>query len=167
MTYVVIYLAAIVAANLTLAVVSPNWSPAIAFVLIGLDLTLRDRLHDTWAHKQLAVKMGALIAAGGTLSYLLNPAAARIAAASSIAFTAAATLDAAAYHAARHWPWTARANTSNMAGAATDSLLFPTIAFGTILPAVIAGQFVAKVAGGFLWTVALTGQPRAAARNES
>jgi len=38
---------------------------------------------------------------------------------------------------------------------AVDSLVFPTIAFGAFLPAVIALQFVAKVGGGALWSLAL------------
>jgi hypothetical protein len=33
-----------------------------------------------------------------------------------------------------------------------DSVLFPTIAFGAFLPAIVLGQFVAKVAGGAVWS---------------
>jgi uncharacterized PurR-regulated membrane protein YhhQ (DUF165 family) len=44
-----------------------------------------------------------------------------------------------------------RANGSNMTGAAVDSLLFPTIAFGALMPHIVVMQFVAKVAGGALW----------------
>jgi hypothetical protein len=33
-----------------------------------------------------------------------------------------------------------------------DSLLFPTIAFGALMPHIVAMQFVAKVAGGAVWT---------------
>jgi len=36
-----------------------------------------------------------------------------------------------------------------------DSLLFPTLAFGAVMPAIIAGQFFAKVAGGFFWSLIL------------
>jgi fructose-specific phosphotransferase system IIC component len=35
-------------------------------------------------------------------------------------------------------------------------LVFPTVAFGALLPGIVAGQFVAKVFGGFLWAVILT-----------
>ena len=40
-------------------------------------------------------------------------------------------------------------------GAAVDSILFPTIAFGSFLPTIIALQFAAKVAGGALWSIAV------------
>ena len=51
--------------------------------------------------------------------------------------------------------WLRRANGSNVAGAAVDSLLFPTLAFGVLMPHIVALQFVAKVAGGALWSWAL------------
>jgi len=51
--------------------------------------------------------------------------------------------------------WIKRANISNTVGAAVDSLLFPTIAFGVLMPEIIALQFVAKVAGGAIWSFVL------------
>ena len=44
---------------------------------------------------------------------------------------------------------------SNVFGALVDSLVFPTIAFGGFLPWITLGQFAAKVAGGFLWSLVL------------
>lgn len=38
-----------------------------------------------------------------------------------------------------------------MAGAAVDSLIFPTLAFGALMPHIVLLQFVAKVAGGAMW----------------
>lgn len=159
------YLAAIVVANLLAAHYGPAITPWTAFALIGLDLSLRDRLHDRWDQGRrwsagLALRMGALIAAGGALSWLVNADAGRIALASTVAFTVAATLDAIAYSAARHWPAFARMNGSNLVGAAADSLLFPWLAFGALLPVVTAGQFAAKVAGGALWAAVIIGWRR-------
>jgi uncharacterized PurR-regulated membrane protein YhhQ (DUF165 family) len=51
--------------------------------------------------------------------------------------------------------WQLRANASNATGALVDSLIFPTIAFGVLMPHIIAMQFVAKVFGGFLWSLIL------------
>jgi uncharacterized PurR-regulated membrane protein YhhQ (DUF165 family) len=116
-------------------------------VLIGLDLALRD-----WLHVRLKVwQMGSLIAATGLLTYALNPAAGQIAIASACAFTAAALVDWSTFAKLRG-SWLFRANGSNVAGAAVDSLLFPTIAFGALMPHIVAMQFVAKVAGGAVWT---------------
>lgn len=152
MLTVLIYLAAIVAANISVVTFGPAVTPYTAFVLIGLDLILRDHLHDKWTGRQLAPRMFALIVTGGALSWVIQADAGRIAIASAVAFMAAFTIDAAIYHAARHLPWMRRANLSNVGGAAVDSLVFPTLAFGALMPAIVLGQFIAKVAGGFVWS---------------
>jgi uncharacterized PurR-regulated membrane protein YhhQ (DUF165 family) len=43
-------------------------------------------------------------------------------------------------------------NGSNVLSAAVDSVLFPTIAFGALLPVIVLGQFAAKVLGGAVWS---------------
>lgn len=149
---IAIYAAAMTLANLSVAAFGPWVSPINAFVLIGLDLALRD-----WLHVRLKIwQMGALIAATGALTFVLNPAAGMIAVASSVAFTASAVVDWAVF-AKMRGSWFARANGSNVAGAAIDSLVFPTLAFGALMPHIVAMQFVAKVAGGALWAWALRG----------
>ncbi len=147
---VLAYALAMTCANLSVAHFGPAISPVNAFFLIGLDLTLRD-----WLHVRLRFwQMGILIAASGLLTYLLNPAAGMIAIASATAFTAAALVDWAAFSALRG-TWLFRANGSNVASAAVDSMLFPTIAFGVLMPGIIAAQFAAKIAGGAIWSFAL------------
>lgn len=148
-----IFVAAIVVANLTVAEFGPWVSPINAFVLIGLDLSLRDWLHDKWRSELW--RMGALIGAAGAISYLLNPAAGRIAVASAVAFTVSSLVDAAVYHRLINLPFLKRANGSNMAGALTDSVLFPTVAFGFFpgIVGVIGLQFAAKSVGGGLWSL--------------
>lgn len=143
---ILIYAAAMTLANLSIAHWGPWVSPINAFVLIGLDLALRD-----WLHMRLKLwQMGALIASTGLLTYLLNPAAGHIAIASAVAFTAAAVVDWSVFI-RLPGSWLRRANGSNVAGAAVDSLLFPTLAFGVLMPYIVAMQFIAKVAGGAIW----------------
>lgn len=145
-----IYASALVLANLSIAAFGPSVAPFNAFVLIGLDLALRD-----WLHVRLnTLQMGGLIASTGALTFALNPAAGQIAAASAVAFSAAALADWGAFKRLRG-TWLFRANGSNVAGAAVDSLIFPTLAFGVLMPHVVVMQFVAKVAGGSLWAWAL------------
>jgi queuosine precursor transporter len=140
------YAAAMILANLSVAAFGPWVSPINAFVLIGLDLALRD-----WLHVRLRVwQMGVLIAGTGALTYALNPAAGMIAIASSAAFTAAAVVDWGTFARLRG-SWMFRANGSNVAGAAVDSLVFPTLAFGALMPQIVLAQFAAKVAGGAVW----------------
>lgn len=148
---VAVYLAAIVAANLVIAAYGPGAAIAVAFALIGLDLTARDWLHEAWTGRGLAWRMAGLIAAGSAISWILNAAAAPIAVASTVAFAAAASTDAVAYALLGDRARALRINGSNVASAAVDSILFPTIAFGVFLPAIILGQWLAKVAGGFVW----------------
>jgi hypothetical protein len=155
MLFVSIYVAAITAANLSVAAFGPAVTPINAFLLIGLDLSLRDKLHDRWAGRQLWPRMLAMIVGAGVISYALNPATGTIALASVVAFTVAGLVDAIVYQGLLGRPYLVRANGSNSAGALVDSLVFPTIAFGGFLPAIVALQFAAKVAGGFVWSLAL------------
>ena len=141
------YAAAMILANLTIAAFGPWVSPINAFFLIGLDLALRD-----WLHVRLKVwQMGSLIAFTGGLTFILNPAAGQIAVASAAAFTSAALVDWGTFARLRG-SWMFRANGSNVAGAAVDSLMFPTLAFGVLMPHIVALQFLAKVAGGAVWS---------------
>jgi hypothetical protein len=146
----VIYASSMILANLLVSTFGPSITPINAFLLIGLDLTLRDWLHfrlKTW-------QMGCLIVGTGGLTYLLNPAAGMIAVASAVAFLVAALVDWSVFMRTTG-SWIKRANVSNTAGAAVDSLLFPTIAFGALMPEIVALQFVAKVAGGAVWAYVL------------
>lgn len=153
---VIVYLGAIVAANLLVGWFGPAGTIFNAFVFIGLDITARDRLHDKWTGRGMPLKMAALIAAGGAISWTLNNAVANIALASTVSFAAAATVDGAIYHLAKRKTWIIRSNSSNIASAAVDSALFPLLAFGwPPMVAVMVGQFAAKVLGGLVWSFIL------------
>ncbi len=156
-----LYLAAIVAANLSAAWWGPSVTVLNAFLFIGLDLTARDGLHDRW--KGDPKRMSLLIAAGSLLSWLLNRNAGRIALASFIAFALAGITDWVVYQIRIRQPRWRRITESNIFSAAVDSMAFPTIAFGGFLPWVTLGQWVAKVAGGSVWAWVLTRRERAAA----
>jgi hypothetical protein len=153
------YLVAIVAANLSVATFGPSMAVLNAFLFIALDLTARDRLHEAWSGRGLLWKMGALIAGGSALSYALNASAGAIALASLVAFGVSAALDALCYQLLHERAYLVKVNGSNIVSAAADSLIFPTLAFGALLPWVVFGQFVAKVVGGALWAYVL--RPRA------
>lgn len=154
--YVILYLSAIVLANLSVTAFGPSVAILNAFLFIGLDLTARDRLHEAWRGEGLLWKMAALIAAGSLLSWLLNRDSQQVAIASFAAFAAAASVDAIVYHFLRHYPRWLRINGSNVPSAAVDSVVFPALAFGfPLLWPVMLGQFVAKVTGGFVWSLVL------------
>lgn len=153
--YVMMFLSAIVAANLIITAFGPAASIFNAFVLIGLDLTARDKLHEAWHGRHLLIKMSALIASGSILSWLLNRDAGQVALASFVAFACAAIVDTLMYALLYKQVWRVKVNGSNLVSAAVDSFVFPTLAFGGVMWAITLGQFSAKVLGGFVWSLIL------------
>ncbi len=153
MVYVILYLIAIVLANLSVAAFGPSVIIINAFLFIGLDLTARDQLHEAWRGNRLLPRMTILIASGSILSWLLNRNAGSVALASFIAFAAAATVDAIVYHLMGKYPRWLRINGSNIPSALVDSIIFPTLAFGSFLWPIVLGQFAAKTLGGFVWSL--------------
>lgn len=152
------YLLAIVIANLVITTYGPVAAIPVAFVLIGLDLTSRDRLHDAWRGQGLAWKMALLIATGSMLSYLVNRDAGPIALASFVAFALAGLTDTLTYALLGERRRLIRMNGSNVVSAAVDSVAFLGLAFGwPPLWGIVFGQWLAKVAGGFIWSLVLGG----------
>jgi queuosine precursor transporter len=152
---IVLYLVAIVAANLSVAYFGPASTIYNAFLFIGLDITTRDALHERWQGKRLWLNMALLVGAGSILSYLLNRNAGMVAVASFASFALSGVTDTLVYHAMRKFPKFAKINGSNAASSLVDSIAFPTIAFGSFLPMIVLGQFVAKLLGGYIWALAL------------
>lgn len=146
------YVSSICAANALVWWLGPWWSPFNSLLLIGLDLSLRDTIHERCGFTGSIV----LVAVGGAVSYVLNPAAGQIALASVIAFTASGIADGAAYQSLIKRRSAVKMNASNAVGAIVDSLLFPTIAFGDFMPGIVALQFGAKVIGGAMYAFLLT-----------
>lgn len=143
---IALYAAAIILANLLVAQFGPQVTPINAFFLIGLDLALRNYL----SLKMNKTQMAAMIVGTGLLSYLINPASGLIAIASGVAFTAAALADWATFNTATG-SWFKRNLAGNSVGALVDSVVFPTLAFGSLMPVIVLAQFAAKVAGGSAW----------------
>lgn len=152
----VIYVVAICAANLLVARYGPWVTPINAFFLVGLDMVLRDILHERYG----IMRSLFLSAIAGMVSYAINPASGLIAVASMVAFIAAAFVNALVYQKLIDKPWLKKSNAGNVAAAAVDSVLFPLIAFGAFLPVIIIAQFLCKTAGGAIWSWALKGVKR-------
>jgi hypothetical protein len=155
-TYLAIgaYLVAIVTANLLTAHFGSGVSIINAFWLIGLDITLRDYLHEAWKVGRWW-KLSLLIASGSLLTWIINQGAGQVAVASVVAFASALAVDSVVYHLLYKRAWWQKVNGSNIFSAGVDSVVFPTIAFGGILPWVMLGQYAAKVGGGLLWSVVI------------
>lgn len=153
---IVLYLLAIIVANLLVAQFGASVTVFNAFVLIALDLSSRDALHEAWQGKQLKRKMLLLVASGSVLSALLNWNAAPIALASFVAFSLSGLADTLIYAILGKHSRLVKMNGSNLVAAGIDSLIFPVIAFGfPLLWHIVLGQFIAKVLGGFVWSLLL------------
>lgn len=146
-----IYLVAIVSANLSILYFGPTASIFNAFFFIGLDLSLRDHLHEKW-EQNLKRNMALLILSGSGLTVLLNLEALQIAVASAVAFGISSALDSWVYHFLKKEKYLLKSNASNAVGSFSDSLIFPVLAFGGFPWLIILGQFFAKWTGGLLWS---------------
>ena len=151
--YVVLYLSAIVAANLLVARFGPSVTIINAFLFIGLDLTTRDGLHEAWGKNGLWWKMLLLIGVGSIISYALNRNAGQIALASFVAFAAAGVTDTIVYQALHKRAWMVKVNGSNVASAMVDSIVSVSYTHLTLPTLIVLGQFAAKVGGGFVWAL--------------
>jgi queuosine precursor transporter len=159
------YLGAVVLANLTVALSPPAWRGSVvivnAFLLIALDLTAGDRLHEVWKERGLLWRFAMLILAGSALSYALNSAAGPVALASCAAFGLSAVSDRLMYGVLGRFGWHVKVNGSNVVSAAVDSVVFlGGLALAGLLPwhavpVLMLGQWLAKVAGGALWSAVL------------
>lgn len=161
MMFVILYLAAIVAANLTVAAFGPGVVIFNSFLFIALDLTARDKLHEAWRGSHLWPKMAALISAGSALSWLLNASAGPIALASFCAFALAGASDVLAYHLLRDRAAILKINGSNVVSAGVDSLVFLSLLAAlaglpwSAVPILALGQWLVKVVGGAVWSLVL------------
>jgi uncharacterized PurR-regulated membrane protein YhhQ (DUF165 family) len=160
---VALLLSTIVAANLSSAHFGPSASIYNAFLLVGVFLSTKDYLYDVWREHRVR-NMAALIVAGSIVSYVAtflfagdgvpHDVVAKIALGSFAAFAVGETWDTLVYARLRGQAWLMRSNTSNLVGAALDSAIFVSIAFGWSWP-IVFGQFCAKVAGGYVWSLVI------------
>jgi len=141
-------------ANLAVAKFGTSVVLIVGFVLIGLDLTVRDYLHEIW-EEYLWANMAALIVCGSIITFALNRGAGQVALASVLAFFSAAFIDTIVYHLLGKRSFLIRVNGSNVFSSFADSSIFLTVAFGSFMPALIFAQFAVKLWGGFMWSLLL------------
>jgi queuosine precursor transporter len=128
--------------------VAPGLMAPSGVLMIGLALALRDQLQEVAGRGWVL----ACIAGGAALSLLFSPGA--LALASATAFLMAELLDWKVYDRLRAQGRAMAVLASGMAGAVLDSLLFSSIAFGTIAwaPGLVLAKVYASVAlAAWLW----------------
>lgn len=151
---ILIYLAFVALANVSVVVFGPAVVTLNAFAVIGMTMLTRDVLHERWAGRFRP--MLALIAAGSVVSVLLNADALPIALASGAAFTSASLADYVIYQRMSRYSRWLKMNWSNVFSAGIDSVVFIAIAFGTpVLWPLVASTWGAKLLGGFVFSTIL------------
>lgn len=145
---VLVYILSVVLANLSASYFGIWVTPINAFFLIGLEITVRDLIHARITH----LKLVGIVLVAGVLSYLINIDAQNIAIASFIAVTVSCLLDYFVFKRVKG-SWLKKSNSSNVVSSASDSLIFPTVAFGSFNAGVVLLQFSLKLFGGFLWSL--------------
>jgi len=152
---VVVYLAAIVAANLLVARYGQIALLFTAVALLPTDFLIRDILHSRWEveSKYWFFAMALLVGSGGVITLLVNYSAVNVALASSAAFCAAGVSNAAVYASIALDRKFTRMTASNAVASVVDSVLFPLLAFGTLDWRISAGQAALKFIGGLLLTI--------------
>lgn len=152
------YLATIVVANLVVTHFGPQFLPLTAFILIPFDMVTRDYLHVRWKGQNefYLNKMLMLVAAGSTISLLINWESKSVSVASFFALFIAGLIDTIVFELMGKKPFMVRVNFSNAASALADSFIFPLVAFSLVDPRLIFKQATAKFVGGVLWSILLS-----------
>ena len=151
---IAIYLAAVVAADLLVAHFGQVALLFTSWVLIPLDLVLRDLLHDVWkSEKNFILRMSSLVLSASIISYLINSGSGPVATASFLAFSASGIAATAVYQLMLAKPRLAKMNVANAVSSVLDSVIFPMVAFGGFNLALSSAQAASKFLGGLVWSV--------------
>lgn len=137
-SYVLMFLIA----NVLVSVFGPAITPINALFLIAGDMVLRDMIQ---YESGVAWSVSACVIAG-LATIAIAPGSEMIAAASALSVTLAGSASAMAFK-LKSGGFFSKAMPANIAAAAVDSLSFPLIAFGSLMPGVTLAQFAAKTIG--------------------
>ncbi|GIW00232.1 VUT family protein [Roseiflexus sp.] len=152
MRFIILYILAILAANLTADDILTVWvlQFSLGTLFFGVIFTLRDLIHRQY---DKTVVYATILAAVGVnvIAAAASFASPRIIAASAIALFLSELTDTEVYHALRHRIWIIRALSSNACSAPLDTLLFTMLAFygvwsNDLIASVIVGDSLVKYA---------------------
>lgn len=152
MRYILLYILAILAANLTAdAILTVGVVQfALGTLFFGVIFTLRDLIHRQY---NKTVVYATILAAVGVnaIAAAASLASLRIIVASAIALFLSELTDTEVYHALRHRVWVIRALSSNALSAPLDTTLFTMLAFygvwsNDLIASVIVGDSLVKYA---------------------
>lgn len=137
-----IYVSLFVAANLLVATFGPAITPLNALFLISADIVIRDRLQYKYGFSTSV--MCCVIAGGITIA--LQHDSGMIAVASMVSVILSGIASAISFR-FKSGSFYSKSVPASVVAAAVDSIAFPLIAFGSVMPLITVAQFSAKTLG--------------------
>lgn len=148
---ILIYVLAVIAANLIVWKFGKYGLFISSFTLIPFDFVMRCYFHERWKGAKLVFNLGVLITCASIATYLINMHTQQIAIASCAGFIVANIVAGLLYQVLIKRTYFVKINLTDLAAIVVDSICFQLIAFGGIDAVVTGGQIVIKFAGGLLW----------------
>lgn len=142
---IVLFVLLYVAANLSVAYFGVWSTPINALVIISADMVIRDKIQHNFGfwYSMLACFVA------GIATVIIDPSAGMIAVASVSSVILAGTGSAITFKLKRG-DFYSKSIPANTVSAAIDSIVFPMIAFGSVMIDVSLAQFAAKTVGAFI-----------------
>jgi queuosine precursor transporter len=148
---ILIYVGAIILANLLVLWYGKYGLWLSSALLIPFDFVMRCYFHERWKGTGLVFRLGLLITSAALATYLINQNSLAIAIASVTGFIFANIMAGLVYQMLLEKPPFYKVNGSDFAAIMVDSVVFQAIAFGSIDPVVMFGQTAIKMIGGLFW----------------
>lgn len=149
--FILLWLAAFVAANLLVNHFGAYGLWVSSFLLIPFDFVCRCLFHETWTGRRLVMNLTALTILSGCITFLINNGALNIALASFLGFAAAQLGAGIFYQRNKNKSWFYKVNISDLVAIVFDSVVFQLVGFGTLNIYVTTGQVIIKFLGGLMW----------------
>ena len=137
-----LYASLFILANIMVATFGPVITPINALVLISADIVIRDKLQ--YKYGFLTSILACFIA--GAMTVVIQSGAGMIAVASMLSVVLSGVASAVSFK-LKSGSFFQKAIPASVVAALVDSIAFPLIAFGSIMPWVTIGQFAAKTIG--------------------
>lgn len=148
---IIVYIIAVVFANLLVHWLGAWGLLASSFFLIPFDFVMRAYFQEQWRGRKLYFNLGGLILSASVATYLINYQTQNIAIASAVGFIVANIAATFVYQKLIASKYLLKINTSDFVAIVVDSVVFQLIAFGIFDWRVALGQTVIKFLGGLLW----------------
>lgn len=148
---ILIYVAAVVLANLLVLWFGKYGLLLSSSLLIPFDFVMRCYFHERWKGATLILKLGVLILSAAVATYIINRESLPIALGSVSGFIVANIIAGMVYQSLIDKPPLYKVNGSDLVAIAVDSVVFQAVAFGVFDPWIMFGQTAIKFLGGLLW----------------